>query len=252
MQLVSWLQRIMVGFGAAWVMWLLIGLSVISVAIILERTWYFWTTRTDLEALKRDLHNALDKSVDDAVRLMEASASAEAGVVVAGLRVAHKGAEAVHHAMSGEAALWRMKLERRLAYLGTLGNNAPFIGLIGTAIGVVMAYEALGESAKAPIAAQSASNLAPQAVMSSIAEALVATAVGLAVAIPAVAANNVFQRLVKARLANTEALSGELLAWIKDERREGSVEAPQPAKAEAPKAAAPKKAAPKSDQEGAS
>lgn len=251
MQLVSWLQRIMVGFGAAWVMWLLIGLSVVSVAIILERTWYFWTTRTDLEALKRELHNALDQSVAEAVKKMEASSSAEAGVVVAGLRVANKGAEAVHHAMSGEAALWRMKLERRLAYLGTLGNNAPFIGLLGTVIGVVMAFEALGESAKQPLAAQAAANLAPQAVMSSIAEALVATAVGLAVAIPAVAANNIFQRMVKARLANTEALSGELLAWIKDERREGPA-VPPPAKAEPAKPAAAKKAAPKGDEEGAS
>lgn len=251
MQLVAWLQRIMVGFGAAWVMWLLIGLSVVSVAIILERTWYFWTTRTDLEALKRELHNALDSSVAEAVKKMEASSSAEAGVVVAGLRVANKGAEAVHHAMSGEAALWRMKLERRLAYLGTLGNNAPFIGLLGTVIGVVMAFEALGESAKQPLAAQASANLAPQAVMSSIAEALVATAVGLAVAIPAVAANNIFQRMVKARLANTEALSGELLAWIKDERREGPA-VPDPGKTESSKAASAKKAAPKGDAEGAS
>ena len=47
--------------------------------------------------------------------------------------------------MKGAAALERMKLERRLAYLGTLGNNAPFIGLFGTVIGVVQAFEELGQ-----------------------------------------------------------------------------------------------------------
>lgn len=217
MKLVEWLQRIMVGFGAEWVMWLMIGLSVISVAIMLERAWFFWSLRDDLVTLARDLRTSLDQSIETAQRRMEASPSAEAAVVSAGLSMAHRGPEAAEEAMAGAAALQRMKLEKRLAYLGTLGNNAPFIGLFGTVIGVVGAFEALGAAAKAPIANQAASQLAPQAVMSSIAEALVATAVGLAVAIPAVASNNVFQRLIKSTLANTEALTKILLAHLKSE-----------------------------------
>lgn len=216
MKLVEWLQRIMVGFGAAWVMWLMLALSVVSVAIILERAWFFWSLRDDLVALARDLRNALDDSLEAARKRMDASPSAEAAVVSAGLDVAHKGPKAAEEAMNGAAALQRMKLERRLAYLGTLGNNAPFIGLFGTVIGVVMAFDALGQAAKAP-AAQQASQMAPQTVMSSIAEALVATAVGLAVAIPAVAANNYFQRKIKSILANTEALSRTLLSYLKAE-----------------------------------
>jgi biopolymer transport protein ExbB len=109
--------------------------------------------------------------------------------------------------MAGALALQRMRLERRLAYLGTLGNNAPFLGLFGTVIGVVGAFAALGEAAKTPLAQANSQSLAPQAVMSNIAEALVATAVGLAVAIPAVASNNYFQRMIKSTLANTEALT---------------------------------------------
>jgi biopolymer transport protein ExbB len=217
MKLVEWLQRIMVGFGAEWVMWLMIGLSVISVAIMLERAWFFWSLRDDLVTLARDLRTSLDQSIESAQRRMEASPSAEAAVVSAGLAMAHKGPEAAEEAMAGAAALQRMKLEKRLAYLGTLGNNAPFIGLFGTVIGVVGAFEALGAAAKAPVANQAASQLAPQAVMSSIAEALVATAVGLAVAIPAVASNNIFQRLIKSTLANTEALTKILLAHLKTE-----------------------------------
>ncbi|MDC0676405.1 MotA/TolQ/ExbB proton channel family protein [Sorangium atrum] len=215
MNLVEWLQRIMVGFGAAWVMWLMIALSVVSVAIILERAWFFWSLRDDLTVLARDLKTSLDDSIEAARRRMDASPSAEAAVVAAGLAVAHQGPEAAEEAMAGAAALQRMKLERRLAYLGTLGNNAPFIGLFGTVIGVVGAFDALGQAAKTPVAQATSQAMAPQAVMSSIAEALVATAVGLAVAIPAVAANNFFQRMIKSTLANTEALTRVLLAHLK-------------------------------------
>lgn len=222
MNLVVWLQKIMVGFGASWVMWLMIALSVISVAIILERGWFFWSLRDDLVILSKELRGALDHSLEAAKRRMEASPSAEAAVVSAGLAMADKGPKAAEEAMAGAAALQRMKLERRLAYLGTLGNNAPFIGLFGTVIGVVAAFDALGKAAKQPIAQAASSAVAPTEVMSSIAEALVATAVGLAVAIPAVAANNYFQRLIKSTLANTEALSRVLLAYLKAEPAFGS------------------------------
>lgn len=216
MNLVEWLQRIMVGFGAAWVMWLMLGLSVISVAIILERAWFFWSLRDDLFVLQRDLRNALRESIDAAKKRMEMSPSAEAAVVLAGLAEAPSGPAAAEEAMAGAQALQRMKLERRLAYLGTLGNNAPFIGLFGTVIGVVQAFDALGQAARTPnSAAGAAAQMAPQAVMSSIAEALVATAVGLAVAIPAVAANNFFQRLIRSTLANTEALTRILMGHLK-------------------------------------
>ena len=188
----------------------------ISVAIILERGWFFWSLRDDLFVLQRDLRSALRESVDAAKRRMESSPSAEAAVVLAGLAEASHGPQAAEEAMAGAAALQRMKLEKRLAYLGTLGNNAPFIGLFGTVIGVVQAFAALGEAAKTPLAgAAGASQMAPQAVMSSIAEALVATAVGLIVAIPAVAFNNLFQRLITSTLANTEALTRNLMGYLK-------------------------------------
>jgi biopolymer transport protein ExbB len=216
MQLVEWLQRLMTSFGAAWVMWLMLLLSVISVAIMLERTWFFLSLRDDLGRLASELRDLLRKNdVEGAKKRMEASPSAEAAVVVAGLMEADRGAAAADQAMQGAAALQRMKLERRLAFLGTLGNNAPFIGLFGTVIGVVRAFEELGKQsqAAAPVA-EAAQGMAPQAVMAAIAEALVATAVGLAVAIPAVVMYNAFQRRIKAILANTEALTRVLLAHL--------------------------------------
>src|SRR5258706_12012160 len=139
-KIVVWLEQIMIGFGAGWVMWLMLGLSVISLAITLERAWFFYSLRDDLAALARDLRQALDVSFDSARKRLAASPSAEAAVVLAGIEVHSKGADSAEKAMEGAAALQRMKLEKRLAYLATLGNNAPFIGLFGTVIGVIGAF----------------------------------------------------------------------------------------------------------------
>ena len=94
MNLVEWLKRVMVSTGAAWVMWLMIGLSVGSVAIILERAWFFNSMKDDLGRLSRDLQNALANSLDAAKKRMAQSPSAEAAVVSAGLAVAHMGPDA--------------------------------------------------------------------------------------------------------------------------------------------------------------
>ena len=217
MELVNWLEQIMVGFGAGWVMWLLIGLSVLSVAVILERAWFFYSLRDDLDSLARDLRRSLGRSLGEAKKRMDRSPSAEAAVVFAGLEVYDKGPSAAEEAMEGAKALQRMKLEKRLVYLATLGNNAPFIGLFGTVIGIIGAFQALGEQAQVPLEQAAQQALAPRLVMVSISEALVATAVGIAVAIPAVAANNYFQRATKRILANTEALTKVLLAHMKTE-----------------------------------
>ncbi len=196
-------------------MWLMIGLSVISVAIMLERAWFFFSLRDDIAKLSEKLRKSLrNDDLDEAKKLLDGSPSAEAAVVSAGLAEADRGARAADEAMKGAAALQRMRLERRLAFLGTVGNNAPFIGLFGTVIGVIQAFEALGKEDKVSAAVTAAAGMAPQQVMAAIAEALVATAIGLAVAIPAVAAYNVFMRKSKSILANTEALTRVLLSHL--------------------------------------
>lgn len=215
MHLVEWLQRLMSDFGAGWVMWIMIGLSIVSVAIMLERTWFYFSLRDDIAQLADKLRKALrSKDMEEAKKLIDASPSAEAAVVSAGLAEADRGARAADEAMKGAAALQRLRLERRLAFLGTVGNNAPFIGLFGTVIGVIQAFEALGKEDKVASAATAAAGMAPQQVMAAIAEALVATAIGLAVAIPAVAAYNIFMRKAKTVLANTEALTRVLLSYL--------------------------------------
>lgn len=221
MHLVEWLQRLMTSFGAGWVMWLLIALSIISVAIMLERAWFYLSLRDDLPALAARFRDALrEADFGKAKSHLEASPSAEAAVVLAGLAETERGAKSADEAMQGAKALQKMRLERRLAFLGTLGNNAPFIGLFGTVIGVVQAFEGL---AKESTSQAQGATAAPQEVMAAIAEALVATAVGLAVAIPAVVAYNYFSRHSRAILANTEALSRVLMAHLVAEGAPGHV-----------------------------
>jgi biopolymer transport protein ExbB len=216
MSLVDLLKHALLDLKASWVMWILLGLSVVDLIIIGERAFFLFWVRDDVGKLSDDLDKRLrDGKVREALEGLEKSPSAEAAVVVAGLRHADLGPIAAEKAMIGASALQRVRLERGLAVLGTVGNNAPFLGLLGTVIGVIEAFEILGRPTDAAAAAaQAASALAPQAIMSSIAEALVATAVGLFVAIPAVAAFNWYQRRIQTVGANTEALSNVLLAHL--------------------------------------
>ena len=210
MKIVLLAKTMMLQAGSAPLLYLMIALSVVSMAIMLERAWFFGIMREDLDTLLRDLGAYL--SAGDLVGArarFSSSRSAEAAVILAGLGQAARGPEAASEAMSGAMTRQRLKLEHRLSFLGTLGNNAPFIGLLGTVVGIVMAFDHLGE------ARVDGHQAVPTEVMSSIAEALVATAIGLAVAIPAVAAFNHFQRRIKVISGNADALTKLLLAYLR-------------------------------------
>lgn len=213
MNTVEAIKHLFLDTGASWVLWMLAALSIVSVAIAIERSLYYRANAADLQALATELHKRLEQG-DNAATLswLGGSRSVAARIAAAGLRLADRGPAAVDKAMVSRTALEREELDRRLAFLGTLGNNAPFIGLFGTVIGVIQAFEELGHSAAGH--AGGSGQVASGAVMSAIAEALVATAVGLAVALPAVAAYNYFQRRVEALLAGAEVLSNLVLAFL--------------------------------------
>jgi biopolymer transport protein ExbB/TolQ len=210
MDIVTQAKNLMITLGAAPVMWLMIGLSLISIAIIIERGLFFFAVRSDFGRLARAFSVALRERDFDAARaLLESTRALEAEVVLAGLDEAERGPNAAREAMAGATAVQRSKMDRRLGFLGTLGNNAPFVGLFGTVIGIILAFEELAKAG--------ATAAATTGVMASISEALVATAIGLFVAIPAVAAFNWFQRHIKKTVSNTEALSHILLVALEGE-----------------------------------
>jgi biopolymer transport protein ExbB len=207
------LKDLLVRAGATWVLWLLLALSVLSVAVMLDRARVFRTRGGDLGSLVRELDGRLAQGhLHRARECLEQAQTAAALVALAGLAHIGRGRAAMQEAMAAAAGLERSRLERRLLFLGTVGNNAPFVGLLGTVIGVVGAFEALGQSSAT--AAAAGSQFAPEQVMSTIAEALVATAAGLVVAIPAVAVFNYFQGRLTAALRDAETLGHVVLAYV--------------------------------------
>jgi biopolymer transport protein ExbB len=189
--------------GAEWVLWLLLFLSVCSVGVMLERAAFF---------LSRRLRNGDDVSrrllagdLAGAAAAVEGRDGLEAAVVRAVTEHAPKGPQAVRELVAATVERGRIEYERRLAFLGTLGNNAPFVGLFGTVLGVIRAFFDLSRNPAAGGAGT---------VMAGISEALVATAVGLFVALPAVVAYNLFQRALRRATQRATALGHAAVAHL--------------------------------------
>ncbi|MGC3996705.1 MAG: MotA/TolQ/ExbB proton channel family protein [Anaeromyxobacter sp.] len=214
--MVEQLSRAMIASGAEWVLWALLALSLASVAVGVERLLVLRAgASADLPEVVRKLRAALRAGdLGGAGRLLRASPHPACTIAAAGLAEADGGPGAAGEAMAAAAGLERRRLERRLMFLGTVGNNAPFVGLLGTVIGVIGAFDALGRPQALAGAVAGAAGLAPERVMSTIAEALVATAVGLLVAIPAVALYNHLQTRVAAALADGDTLGHVVLAHL--------------------------------------
>ncbi len=183
--------------GTAWVLWLLIILSVVSLSIMIERTFFFLRMRLNFSEFTDKLVKAMiDDNIDAAIDLCKRKLSLETQVALRGFENRKRGVKAMKESMEGFLVGERQVLDRGLVILGTLGNNAPFIGLFGTVVGIIMAFKDLSNNPAG----------GPAVVMSGISEALVSTAVGLMVAIPAVIAFNAFNRMVKRHYANAEAV----------------------------------------------
>jgi biopolymer transport protein ExbB len=191
--------------GGSWVLGLLIVLSIASVAVMLERALVFRRGRYDEDPFIAGVQPQLeDGAWSEAARDCQEAAGFEPQVLLAGLQQVHRGSKSATEAMEGERLRLGQMLGKRLGFLGTLGANAPFIGLFGTVLGIIHAFKdlALTEGGGGP------------AVMAGIAEALVATAVGLLVAIPAVMAYNLFHRRLHTILERSQRLSRILLTYL--------------------------------------
>jgi biopolymer transport protein ExbB/TolQ len=192
--------------GTEWVLWVLIFSSIVSVTVMIERFAFFNKMKLDFPQFSEKLSGYLaNNDVKAAKKLCEESPAIECQIALRGFEYSRKGEKSQRESMEGYLIGQRQVLDRGLVILGTLGNNAPFIGLFGTVIGIIMAFNDLSLN---PAGGASV-------VMSGISEALVATAVGLMVAIPAVIAFNTFNRTVKRRLANAEAVMKLVLVHLK-------------------------------------
>jgi biopolymer transport protein ExbB/TolQ len=193
------------GAAATGILFLLIGLSVVQVAILVERGLVMVRSRARRRQLRRLADTIAAGRLEEATDMLADARSLPEGVLAAGLARAGDGAGAVEEVVRARTAEGKLALERRLSFLATLGNNAPFIGLLGTVLGIMHAFANLS-MAGGQVSAE---------VMAGISEALVATGVGLMVALPAVIAFNWFQRIIKGRVVASESLAGELIAALR-------------------------------------
>ena len=174
--------------------------SLVSIAIMIERAWTFKGFTAKLPVSFDLLSAALkSKGLSAAVELSREKATPLGNVFLSGYSKRGKGREEVLRAMElsgrGEIA----GLQSRLGIIGTIGSTAPFIGLFGTVLGIIRAFSDLAVTG----------GVGPAAVSDGIAEALVATAAGLFVAVPAVIAYNYFVRSVQRHALALETFASE-------------------------------------------
>jgi biopolymer transport protein ExbB len=192
--------------GAQWVMYVLIFCSVINFAIIFDRLFYFLKYRGDFASFIKNLSERLQtkEPLEKIAAWCSGQNMLEASVAAVGLERGAESERSAEESMMATMIAARTRFEKGIIILGTLGNNTPFIGLFGTIIGIIQAFHALSTSA----------NAGPEVVMSSIAEALVATAIGILVAIPAVISYNFFNRAIKKKMANADTTARIILSHI--------------------------------------
>jgi biopolymer transport protein ExbB len=192
--------------GGDWVLYLLLVLSMLSLTLILERMAYFWFNREPFGTILADGIAAIARHERDRLP------STPKGPVGRLFQVANQNWDAslssLRAALMAHRLRERAAAERGLVLLGTLGNNAPFIGLFGTVLGIIRAFRDLG----------AANSVGPSVVMTGISEALVATAVGILVAIPAVVAYNLCQRSIRVMDYRLDEAAEAILAAADDTR----------------------------------
>lgn len=197
--------------GAEWVMYFLIVLSVVSVAIMVERYRYYKRSSLNGEAFRgraRELGAAASwQELHELAtgRLVTCPDDPDANLVRALVESRNDSAlDSLEEAAADAMIRIRNRWDRHLVHLAIIGANAPFVGLFGTVLGIITAFHQLASAQAGGVGT----------VMSGIAEALVATAVGLFVAIPAVVAFNLLQRRVKSTMNEAEALKAFLIGRL--------------------------------------
>ncbi len=185
----------------------LAAMSVVSVAMIFERWWFLRKLSNESSRIRMQIKNSLKEGTIEDFEVVAKDLNSIEG------RAANQALK--HYKNKGEAGLSEVfntfiltekpELEKFLPFLATVASNAPFIGLLGTVLGIMKAFNDLSR----------AQDAGQQTVMAGISIALVATAAGLFVAIPAGMFYNYFSRKVKSILSNIESVKEMGLAYSK-------------------------------------
>ncbi len=194
----------------SWTFDLLMLLSILALGVVIERWNNYRKMKTDPQRFMERIKMSIGQGkIQEALFYCEQAGNSLANVIKVGLQNYKLSKDAVFELLEGARMLERVHLEKWLTVLGTLGNSAPFIGLLGTVIGIIRAFGDLARSGSSD----------PKAVMLGISEALVATAAGLFVAIPCAVMYNYFMNQVKRFAVEMEVASKELVVFLSERER---------------------------------
>ncbi len=179
--------------------------SILSITFTIERWWFFRKASVDGNKLLAGVRKLLEAGkADQALASTAKNPSPLAQVVAYGLQHRKRSRLELEELLGTKRLEERLRAEHYLVVLGTMANTAPFIGLFGTVIGIIKAFRDLALAGSG----------GPAVVAKGIAEALVATAAGMAVAIPAVIVYNYYMRRVKNLSVEMEVVSSRLMVML--------------------------------------
>jgi biopolymer transport protein ExbB/TolQ len=212
------------GLFARLIIYVLAIMGLASIVVMAERFISFLKSSRDSRRYANELAGVIEKSgVDEAAKRKAGKNAGHLGRVLgSGLHAysmtrtagttADLTIESVARALERQAQREQQNLKRGINLLATVGSTAPFIGLLGTVVGIINAFQQMAATGSGGLATVSAG----------ISEALVATAFGLLVAIPAVMAYNYMQGWVDARMVDMTESSNELLDAVARRLDEGA------------------------------
>lgn len=189
------------------ILYLMILMSLISFSIIIERHFSLRRVLSKSSVMTKGFRAVIEeRNLENITQLSKNADSLEGRALGHGLHfVESKGISGLDELFNSYKSIEKPALEKNLNLLGTIASNAPYVGLLGTVMGIMKAFNDLANSP----------GQGNEVVMAGIAHALISTAVGLAVAIPAVVAFNHFQKKVASILNSIDAARDLCLAYIK-------------------------------------
>jgi biopolymer transport protein ExbB/TolQ len=187
-------------------MYILLFSSVLSFAVIIERVMYYRRkSKTKRQDFMRELRGVLERGyIAKALDIIDKTDTPFARVAHSGLILHDHNEKIISEAMEREITIETVKLERYTSIVGTIGSTAVYIGLFGTVLGIIRAFRDIAVSGAGGI----------NVVISGISEALVCTAAGLLVAIPAVITYNFFIRKIDNFVVDMELCASELVELL--------------------------------------
>jgi len=187
---------------------LILVVSLIAVSVMIERALAISAVRRNSEKLRKQvLARVHSGKWEEAIILCKENNGLMTDVYLAALERRHADRQVIAEAVEREGGRLTMYLEKRLHILATIGSTAPFIGLFGTVLGIINAFNSISTSA----------SYAPALVSNGIAEALVNTAAGLFVAIPSVLMFNWFTQRIQSFISEMQLTCSEIIEVISED-----------------------------------